>query len=53
LSEKIGSLDWRPGPRKVGQKNAKTPPRVTFPPENPKPKTKNLFQSQLEYLLNP
>jgi len=48
LSQKIGSLDWRPGPGKVGQKNAKTSLLVTPPQENPKPKTENVFfQSKL------
>jgi len=32
-----------PKPSKGGQKNAKTPPLVTFPPENVKPKTKTFF----------
>jgi len=54
LIEKIASLDWCPGPRKVGQKTKMTPPLVSSPPENPKPKTKTFFcQSQLEDLLNP
>jgi len=50
VSEKIlrqnnGSMGWGPGPGKGDQKNAKTPPLVAFPPENPKPKTKNVFFS--------
>ena len=36
-------LDWRPGPGKIGHKNAKTPPLVTFPQEYPNPKLKQLF----------
>jgi len=53
LNEKIGSLDWRLGPSKVGHKNAKTPPLVTSPQENPKPKTETVFfESELEDLLN-
>jgi len=40
LGQNIGLLDWRLEPGKVGHKNAKTPPLVTSPPENPKPKTK-------------
>jgi len=45
LSQKIGSLelDWRPGPGQVGNKNAKSPLLVTFPQENPKPKTEFFF----------
>jgi len=39
LSQKNGSIDWGPG--KGGQKNAKTPPLVTFRPENAK--TKKFF----------
>jgi len=59
VSEKIlrqnnGSMGWGPGPGKGDQKNAKTPPLVAFPPENPKPKTKNVFfRFRLEDLLNP
>jgi len=30
LEPKIGSLDWRPGPGKVGHKNAETPLLVTL-----------------------
>jgi len=52
LSHKIGSLDWCLGPGKVSHKNAKAPPLVTFPHENPKPKTEIFFQSKLEDLLN-
>jgi len=36
-------MGWGPGPGKGGQKNAKTPPPVTFPPANAKPKTKIFF----------
>jgi len=43
LSQKNGSIDWGPGPGKGGQKNAKTPPLVTFPSANAKPKTKKFF----------
>jgi len=44
-------MGWDPGPG--GQKNAKTPPLVMFPPANTKPKTKkNSFWCQLEDLLN-
>jgi len=31
------------GQVKVAKKNAKTPPLVTFPPENAKPKTNKFF----------
>ena len=43
LSKKHGSIAWGPGPGKSGQKNAKIPPLVMFPPENAKPKTKKFF----------
>ena len=44
----------RPGSGKEGHKNAKTPPIVTTPQENPKPKTeKFFFDSELLDLLNP
>jgi len=39
----VGPFDGRPGPRKVGHKNAKTPPFVTAPQENPNPKTEIFF----------
>jgi len=39
----VGPLDGRPGPCKVGHKNAKTPPLVTGPQENPNPKLKIFF----------
>ena len=39
----MGPFDGRPGPRKVGHKNAKTPPFVTAPQENPNPKTEIFF----------
>jgi len=39
----VGPFDGRPWPFKVGHKNAKTPPLVTPPQENPKPKTENFF----------
>jgi len=45
LSPKNGPLGQRPGPSKDGQNNTKTPLLVTFPPENLKPKTKNVFFS--------
>jgi len=45
LSQKNGSIGWGPGTGKGGQKNAKTPPLVTFPPANAKPKTKKFFFS--------
>jgi len=45
---KNGSLNWRPGPSTGGQKNAKTPPFVTSPVENPNTKRKNIFLSKLE-----
>jgi len=48
----VGPFDGRPGTGKVGHKNAKTPPLVTPPQENPKPKTEN-FDSDLLDLLNP
>jgi len=43
LSEKIGSLNSRQEPRKVGQKTQKTPPLVTSPQRIPNPKRKNFF----------
>jgi len=39
LSQKNGSLAWCLWPGNGGHKNAKTPPLVTSPQENPKPKT--------------
>jgi len=39
----MGPFDGRPGPGKVGHKNAKTPPLVTPPQESPKPKTEKKF----------
>jgi len=39
----VGPFDGRPGPGKVGNKNAKTTPLVTPHQENPKPKTENFF----------
>jgi len=57
LGQNVGPFDGRPGPGKVGHKNhknAKTPPLVTAPQENPKPKTENcFFDSELLDLLNP
>jgi len=43
LSQKIGSLDWRPGPGKFGQENAKTPPLVTYPHRTPNQYLKTCF----------
>jgi len=40
LSEKIGSMDCRPG-RKM-QAKKRIPPLVTSTPENPEPKTKKI-----------
>jgi len=40
----VSLFDGRPGPGKVGHKNAKTPPLVTLPQKNPKPKTENFFK---------
>jgi len=52
LSQKNGSIGWGPG--KGGQKNAKTPPLVTFSPANTKLNTKKFFfRCQLKDLLNP
>jgi len=54
LCPKNGPLGNRPGQGKGGQNNTKTPLLVTFPPENLKPETKNVFfRFQLEDLLNP
>ena len=39
----MGPFDGCLGPGKVGHKNAKTPPLVTPPPKNHKPKTENFF----------
>ena len=52
-SQKIGSLDWRLWPGKVGRKNAKAPPLVTSPRGVPRPEKNFFFQSELEDLLNP
>jgi len=50
----VGPFDGRPGPGKVGHKNAKTLTLVTSPQENPKPKTeKKIFDLELLDLLNP
>jgi len=43
LGQNVGPFHGRPGPRKVGHKNAKTPPLVTSPQENPKLKTEHFF----------
>jgi len=43
LGQNVGPFDGHPRPGKVGHKNAKTPPLVTAPQENPKPKTENFF----------
>jgi len=51
LGQNIGPFDGRPGPGKVGHKNAKAPPLVTSPQENSK--LKIFFDSELEDLLNP
>jgi len=45
LSPKNGPLGQHPGPGKDGQNNTNTPLLVTFPPENLKPKTKNVLFS--------
>jgi len=39
----VSPFDGRPGPGNVGHKNARTPPLVTPPQENPKPKTEIFF----------
>ena len=41
------SLDWRLGPGKVGNKNAKTPPFVMSPRGVIKPEKKLFVQSEL------
>jgi len=42
-------MGWGQGARKGGQKNAKTPPLMTFTPANAKPKRKKkCFRCQLE-----
>jgi len=44
MSEKIGSLDWRPGPRKIGQWNEKDTPTCDVSPQRtPNPKRKIFF----------
>jgi len=54
LGQNVGPFDGRPGPGKVGNKNAKTPPLVTTPKENPKPKTeKFFFDAEVLDVLNP
>jgi len=51
LSQKSGSLDWRPGSGKIGQKTQNTPTCDVTPIE---PKTKKIvFQPQPEDFLNP
>ena len=47
LSQKNELIGWGLGPGKGGQKNAKTPPLVMFPPGNAKPKTKKFFTRRL------
>ena len=43
LNEKIDSWDWRPGPRKVGQKNANTPHTCDVSPREPQTQSKIFF----------
>jgi len=52
LGQNVGPFDGRPGPGKVGHKNAKTPPFVTTPQKKTNPKLK-FFVSELLDLLNP
>jgi len=53
LGQNVGPFDGRPGPGKVGHKNAKSPPLVTLPKRTPNPKLKIFFDSELLDLLNP
>jgi len=43
----MGPFDGRPGPGKLGHKNAKTPLLVTPPKRTPNPKLKNVFSTRL------
>jgi len=43
LSQNFGSLDWRPGPVKVGQKTENTPTLRACPRRTPHPNQKNFF----------
>jgi len=43
LSQTFGSLDWRPGPVKVGQKNKNTPTFRARPRRTPHPNQKKNF----------
>jgi len=49
LSETIGPLDWRPGPRKLGlnlaNKIKMTPPLVTSSPREPQTQNEKIFFS--------
>jgi len=49
VSKKIDSLDWRPGPGKVGHKNAKTPLLVT-PPKRTQTQNWKLFSVETRSL---
>jgi len=53
MGQNVGPFYGRPGPGKVGHKNAKTPPLVTSPKRIPNPKLKNFFYLELLDLLNP
>ena len=52
VPQKIGSLDWRPGPRTLGKKTLKHP-HVWRPPREPQTQNEQFFLSQLEDFLNP
>jgi len=43
LSETIGPLDWRPGPRKLGNKMKMTPPLVMSSPREPQTQNEKIF----------
>jgi len=49
----VGPFDGRPGPGKIGHKNAKTPSLVTPPKRTQNPEVNFVFDSELLDLLNP
>jgi len=53
LSQKNGSLHWRPGPSKVGQKRRNMPSLLRHQQKKQTQNETNFFTSQLEDLLNP
>jgi len=53
LGQNVGLFDGRPGPGKLGHKNAKHPHLWRLPKRNPNPKLTIFFYSELLDLLNP